>query len=180
MNEQDRLRFAANYRWFNDFLRDLHHLFENISDKIPNRKRDWYYQKSNYLPEIPSYYMMGLTCDRVALQCFAVLNADLIAKQTAFKSEPSIILVQHSQPDKALYIEDYGLRVLKNKDITALAYPEDVVGGQILRPGGQNTSYFAFQVLLDVFSVQQDIPTMIDQHIVAVLQRLPEFPPESL
>jgi len=182
MNTQDMERFLSNIQWFNDFFDGVRHLFETITKILVSKslaisRVGWYYEKSNHVPKIPPYYEMELKGNNFALQLFAVFDPQLLTNnQQAFNSEPSIVIVKHSREDRPGWVADYGLRVIKKDRITQEVFGENVIMGKMVGGDANGTQYFAFQVPFEVFGAGQDINLAIEQHIVSVLQALPEFP----
>jgi len=181
MNTSDKERFRANYLWFNRFFDDLQQLLETISKSLVNAfswetdSKYWYYEKLRYKPAIPPYYMTALDGGTFAVQIYTVLDTTILEDQPAFENELSLVIVKHSRSDRVLYLNDYGLRIIQNKQITQTWLNKKVITGKILAGEGQGTQYCAFQVPLEVFSVGSDTDGMIQTEIVDVLRDLPDW-----
>jgi hypothetical protein len=180
MDASDKERFQANYIWFNQFFKDLQQLLEAISKALINQfgwetnSKNWYYEKSNYQPSIPGYYMTALGGSRIAVQLYAVLDTMLLQDHPTFKNEPSLIVIVHSRPDRVLWTDYYGLRVIENKQVTQVQHNEKVITGEILTGDGKGTQYFSFQVTLDAFRIGNEINKVIQEEIVDILRGLPD------
>jgi hypothetical protein len=181
MDASDKERFQANYIWFNQFFKDLQQLLEAISKALVNEfgwktnSKNWYYEKSNYQPSIPRYYLTALGGSKVAVQIYAILDTTLLQDQPVFKNEPSLFVIVHSRPDRVLYPNDYGLRVIGNNQVLQVRHSDKVITGEILAGEGKGTQYFSFQVSLDAFRIGNEINKVIQEEIVNVLRELPEW-----
>lgn len=180
MDDSSNERFRANYLWFNKFFSDLKQLLEMISGSLgktlslkPN-STPWYYEKSNYQPGIPPYYLTSLRGENCIVQIYAVVDSTIIDAQPAFKNELSLIIVKHSRPEKD-GVRDYGLRIFKGDQITQTFLDDKVITGQFLAGVGQGASYYAFQVPLDLFAAGADIDAVIQKEIVEVMSQLPDW-----
>ena len=181
MDAKEKEIFQKNFVWFNHFFDDLGQLLEEISNnlagklKLATSNKNWYYPKSNYQPTIPSYYVTALSNKEFVVQVYAILDTDLIKDQTAFNPEPSLIIVKHSRVDRVLYLEEYGLLVIRNKQITKAQINEKVISGEILAGDGKGTKFFAFQVSLDHFTAGKNINAAINTEIIDILRELPDW-----
>lgn len=172
MKGQDKYRFTTNLAWFNRFFEDLKELLDKISGALeiafPVRNVGIYYPKFKHQPSIPPYYLAGMGGDKFAVQVFAVIDPDIMVDQPAFANEPSLVVVKHSQGDKGLWPEDFGLRVLTNDRIQQTQATEKIIQGVI--KGDSDTVFTAFQVPLDHFMEGKDINAAIEKEIVDVLK----------
>jgi hypothetical protein len=174
-------KFRANYDWFNQFFSDLRQLLEAISNILVSESglktssKSWYYEKPNYQPTLPAYYVTALSSKTSVVQIYAVLNTNLFNGQPAFKKEPSLVIVKHSRTDRVLYTNDYGLMIIGKKQISQTQMNEKVIGGEIRGGEGKGTQYFAFQVLFDSFLAGKDINSAIQTEIVDVLKELTDW-----
>jgi hypothetical protein len=181
MDPTDQERFQANYLWFNQFFDDLHQLLDTIAKALvkefawEHESSAWYYGKALYKPSLPPYYVTALRSSNCALQVYAVLDPTLMEHQTAFKNEPSLVIVKHSRSDRVLWLENYGLRVIWNSQISQTWFNKKVITGEILVGEGQGTRYYAFQVPLVVFAPGTDTKAQIRKEIVEVLGELPDW-----
>jgi hypothetical protein len=177
MNDQDKQRFLENITWFNNFFEDLKLLFDKIGNSLsvefsmgdPN----YYYYKSTSTPSIPAYYVMAQGSDSFTIQNFAIFNPSIIENVEAFNPDPSIILLRHSRGDRVLYIEEFGLRVIRNRNIRQEKINDQVVSGTIL--GGEETQYQAFQLPYETFASGKNLSDVIRSEVVDVLEKLPDL-----
>jgi len=154
MDAADQERFLANYRWFNQFFEDLRLLFEKVGKALSSRydleQPDYYYRKPDKLPRIPQFYVMGVGGQQFAVQMFAVFDPSILENQRLFVPEPSIVFVVHGDGSKALYINDYGMRVIRNDRITAEAAADQAFVGKTRSE--REWRFSAFQLPFDQFS----------------------------
>jgi len=147
-----------------------------VSDfSLDSKNVGWYYSKLNSQPTIPPYYVTAISNKSYVIQIYAVIDITLMQDQPAFTKQPSLVIVKHSRADRGLYLEEYGLRIIKNKGITQIRKNEKVISGEILAGEGKGTQYYAFQVTLDHFAAGNDISTAIQTEIVNVLRELPDW-----
>ena len=181
MDANEKELFRKNFIWFNQFFSDLKQLLDAISNslvsefKLGIRNNHWYYPKLQYQPTLPSYYFIALGNEAFVAQIYAILDSELLKKQAAFKNEPCIIVVKHSRTDKVLWSDEYGLRIISNKQISQNQVNERVIAGEILTGESKGTKYFAFQVTLDHFAAGKDINATIQSEIIDVLRELPDW-----
>ena len=181
MDASDKEKFQDNYIWFNQFFKDLQQLLEAISKALVNEfgwemnSKNWYYEKSNYQPTIPRYYMTALGSSKIAIQLYAILDTMLVQDHPAYENEPSLIVVVLSRPDRVLWPNDYGLNVISNDQVTQVRYNEKVIAGEIRGGEGKGTQYASFQVKLDAFIIGNEINKVIQKEIVDVLHDLPDW-----
>ncbi len=86
-----------------------------------------------------------------------------------------MIIVKHSRIDKILWTDDYGLRIIRNKQISMTQINEKIISGEILAGEGKGTKYYAFQVTLDHFAAGKDINAAIRTEIIDVLRATPDW-----
>ena len=181
MNANDKEHFRQNVDWFNRFFEDLQLLFEKIAKSLGANGEltdpSYYYPKFNVRPSIPRLYVMGVSGVAYTLQFFAILDLSVLENNPDFEAEPSLIVVKHSQPGRALWISDFGLRVIQNTRIERVKGDDNIISGVIL--GDPRTLFHAFQVPLERFAEGQDAERAIQETIVEVLRRLPAFATES-
>ena len=175
MDQEDKQRFLDNVQWFNDFFDDLHHLLTAISEALiresmATKRSLWYYQKSRHIPKIPKYYLLAMSAQDSAIQVFAVLDPDILKRQPAFINEPSMILIKHSRSDKVGYINDFGLRIIRNSAVAQEVLSEGIISGEISGGSGVGTKFLAFQVPFDEFSENKDPARVIENRIVKVFK----------
>ena len=174
MDANDLNRYTANYYWFNRFLQDVKQLLdkvaENLSPDYSQIGTTFYYPKFNYYPSIPPYLLMAMGNDKAALQIFAVLNPEEIGNKECFLPEPSLFIIKHSDKDKGLYPDEYGLKVI-NSSMEFVEIEKGVIAGSI--PGKDRTSFQAFQIPLDLFTADKKTEDIIQERIVKVINRLP-------
>ena len=181
MDTDDKEKFRKNYIWFNQFFGDLRQLMTAISKRLASEfglaksDKSWYYEKPDYQPRIPPYYLTALGGTASVVQIFAVLDETLLEEQRAFKHEPSLIVVKHSRTNRVLYSADYGLRIIGNKGITQAQTNEKVIAGDFRAGDGKGAKYFAFQATLDHFAAGNDIDAAIRTEIIDVLRDLPDW-----
>lgn len=176
MKPEDKQKFTENITWFNQFFENVRQLFERIAQglkdeyDLPNKVL--YYSKTNSKPTIPKYHMIGLGGPDFAIQILAVFDYSLLSNQNVFKVEPSFIIVKHSQGNSYSYVDDFGLKIVKNEEIEQLGWENNKLSGKILK----NQTYFhAFQILFDDFAKGQDIDDVIQTQIIEQLQQLPDW-----
>ena len=183
MNTSDQEKFQKNYIWFNQFFGDLKQLMDKISSnlisnfKLGKKNVSFYYPKLNAQPTIPPYIVTALGNKAFVVQVFAVMEITLFPEQNFFKRELSLIIVKHSRIDKVLWPEDYGIRIIKNKQVSLNQLTERVISGEILTGDSRDTKYFAFQVSLDHFGMGKDINAAIQSEIIDVMRELPDWTP---
>ena len=178
MKSEDKNRYYENYKWFNQFFGDLRQLFISIHKMLANElsykigSRGWYYEKSNHQPSIPQYWVTGISESGFALQTFVVLDPSILEATPLFENELSLVFVKHAQSDKPLYITEFGLRVLKNSQITHMVEHKKYVSGEILQ-GDHSTPFHAFQVPLSAFTEGNNIQQTINDEVISVLREMP-------
>jgi hypothetical protein len=179
MNDSDKKRFLTNVKWFNEFFEDLKSLFEVLGKSLSNEfsvnTTLFYYPKLNFQPTIPPYYMMGMSGEDFAVQVFAVLDPSDLENHPTLKAEPSLVIVKHSRGDRSAYVRDYGLKVIRGKDIEIDQTTEDgikVFSGIIV---ANQTKFGAFQLELSKFGAGQDIDKTIREEVSQALNRLPSW-----
>ncbi len=156
MNAAEQETFLSNVDWFNSFFKDLHSLFTKVAQGLKEpfglNTCDFYYGKSNALPEIPSFYAMGLGGPEFALQVFAVFDPAILDHEgNPLRREPSLVFVAHSEGSKAMYFAHYGLSILKNKrtDLVKSAGQDACTGS--LRASGKDIPFSFFQIQFSDF-----------------------------
>ncbi len=178
MDAQEQARFTANWTWFNDFFSGLKQLFDKTARLLRSEfglsaPKFYHYPQPRTQPGLPQYYIMGLGGERFAVQVFAVLDLTLLENQVEFVAEPSLVIVKHSRGDKALYLQDYGLRVIRGDGLADFRNEDGWVSGLIL---ASKTRFQAFQVPFDAFAAGKDVEAAIRESVVEVLKRMPELP----
>jgi len=176
MNDEDKARFEANVKWFNQFFDDVKRLFESIVESLPVdflpndfalSSSHFYYPRRNYGPSIPPYYVLMLGGKHHALQVMAVFDQTLISDQGPFVCEPSIVVVLHSLPRKYGWIRDYAENVIRNRRIEITENVDGKIEGQLhVKAPAQ---FFAFQVAFERFSADEDAQDAIREHILEPL-----------
>jgi hypothetical protein len=173
MNDQDKSRFVTNINWFNQFFGGIKQLFESVVEIMPNgflaedfalTSGSFHFPSQKFAPSIPPYYVLMLKGKQFALQVLAIFDAELFAKQGRFAIEPSIIVVLHSQADRYNYVEDYALRLIKNRGIEIAQQIDGKFWGKI--KARLPADFFAFQVSFDKFSVDQNSRDAVREYIV--------------
>ena len=173
MNKKDELRFLKNINWFHQFFDGLKQLFQMTVETIPTEyfpddfllsNRNFYYPRQNSVPTMPDYYVLMVNMKHYALQILAVFNPDLFPRQSIFAAEPSIVVVMHSRVNRFAYVNDYALSVIKNHGVTINSAENGKLAGMINNKISAN--FFAFQVPLDKFSIEQDTQHVIQEYIV--------------
>jgi len=178
MPQDDQFRYYENYLWFNQFFGDLRQLLTSIHSALKNElsykilNRGWYYEKSNHQPSLPPYWMTGISETGFALQSFVVLDPSILEAQPAFDNELSLVFVKHAQKDKPLWINEYGLKVLRNDQITQRYDDERYISGELLN-GEEKIPYHAFQVPLHIFTTGGDAQRAIQDEVIFVLREMP-------
>jgi hypothetical protein len=181
MLPEDQIRFLENFHWFNLFFRDVRQLIDEIHNTLKSElgfrilNRGWYYGKSNHMPSLPPYWLRASSEVGFALQIFLVLDTSMLEAHPFFTNDLSLIFVKHDRSDRLLYPDDYGLRVIKNKDITHNIFEHKHISGEIIRSQGVSNKYQAFQVPLSAFTVGKDIHQVIMDEIVSVFKELPSW-----
>ena len=176
MDTNDLETYKANLVWFNRFFQDIKQLLDKIADLLsPEFSQvgtSFYYPKFNYSPSIPPYLLMALAGKNATLQIFALLNPEIIGNMEYFLPEPSLFIIKHSDKDKGLYPDDYGLKVIHYPEV----FPE-IENGVIfgLVPGKDEVHFQAFQVPLGLFTIDQKAEDIIQKRIVNILEGLPDF-----
>ena len=179
MKAKDVQRLAENYAWFNQFFSDLQSLMEKIAEATSEiydySAKDFYYPKSNGLPYIPVYYMMGLggKGKAYALQIFAVIDPEIITVRKGFVGEPSFIVVKHSRPERYLYLSNYGERVIWNEKIEVTSSKQGVTSGIFSEGASKGDRFQAFQVTFDSYIGTSNTKHAIQHEFVNVLKKLP-------
>lgn len=175
MKQEDFERFEANREWFNQFFSDLQQLFGRIAqmqtDAFGVRSAGYYYPKQNFVPGIPSYYLMAQGGESYSIQVFAVFDPKELNKQLEFQTEASLVIVRHSQGTQPLWPDDFGLPVIRNDNVTVERLANGAITGRIFG----KTQYQAFQVAFSKFAVGTDINQAIETEIIQVLKSLPPF-----
>lgn len=174
------IRYKTNYTWFNRFLNDVKQLLDKIAESLSPEyslaTTSFYYPKSNYVPSIPPYLLMGMGGRRSALQIYAIFDLEIIRDDDIFVTEPSLILVRHSREDKILWADDYGLKVIKSKTNAIIDEENGVISGQI--SGKAEANFHAFQVPFSYFTGDQSTEKLVQTKIVDVLLNLPDWKEE--
>ena len=176
MDTNDLDTYKANLVWFNRFFQDIKQLLDKIADQLsPGFSQvgtSYYYPKFNYSPSIPPYLLMALGGENTALQIYALLDIEIIGNKEYFLPEPSLVIIKHSDKDKGLYPDDYGLKVI-NSSMDFLEIEGGAISGSI--PGKDGVSFQAFQVPLGLFTSDQRAQDIIQERIVNVIHRLPDL-----
>ena len=178
MNRQDmseeKALLVGNRLWFNGFFQDLYSLLEQMYRKVEKKDgatwRGYYYEKSNSIPAIPGYLLMGLSNDKETLQIYVVLQPDIL-KREFFKKEVSFVVIRLSQPGLALSVSECGWRVLSQDNRVTIPQTTPHISGQL--PNG--VYFHAFQMALDPFISAMDAEAVIDGELIQKLAQLPDF-----
>lgn len=176
MNAQDQKTFYANVEWFNDFFTDLHNLFKKVAKHLeqPFGLTDvgFYYEKSNFTPGIPPYYVMALGNKKdLAVQVFAVLDPEVLDRQGRLLfAEPSFVFVAHAEGSKGMYFDDYGLSVMGGRQIRVDEPAERGAFTGSLRVSGKDIPFSAFQILLGKFGEAKTLNSVLDALVVPRLR----------
>ncbi len=176
MDNTDLERLSANQDWFEKFYGDLEYLFQKmakaLSAEFPLPKKGFYYPKFKHRPSMPPYYVLGLGGGDFSVQVYAVLNSALFEDQDGFDKKVSFIVVKHSRGDQYLFLDDYGLQIIRSrqKDQKKVG---DIIAGEISGGAGKGTKFRAFQAPLDPFVGASNVNQAIQTHIVDKLRSLP-------
>ena len=186
MKEQDRARFKANIRWFNEFFEGIRNIYEMVVSQLPSESfptsstltsEIYYFPRQKVAPSIPPYYALLLEGSRSALQILTIIDSVLIARNGFFIQEPSIIVVLHSQANKAGWADEFALNVIQNHKVIVNQKEDGVIWGQIKSRYPAN--FFAFQVALDIFSETENPQAAVRHYIVnPILENLTKGFPE--
>lgn len=172
MNNQDQSRLIANIKWLNDFFNGIMQLYEIVIKALPQdflaenntlTSRNFYFPSQKYAPTIPPYYVLMLGGQQVALQVLTILDPELFGNPDLFTKQPSIVVVLHSQTSRYGYIDDYALRLLKNRGIAVTQKADGKFWGTI--NAKLPADFFAFQVSFDKFSTNQNPNDAVREHI---------------
>ncbi len=174
MRDQDRARIRANIQWFNQFFEGIRNIYDILADGLPEElfpavaalsSDCFHFPRLKVVPSIPPYYAFLLAGPKHGLQVLTIVDAHLIARDGPFASEPSIIPVLHSNPDKNSRVDDLGLKVIKNHALEFVHKKDNMVSGHIQAP--HPADFFAFQVSLDHFSDIQDTEQAVQRYLLA-------------
>jgi hypothetical protein len=177
MDVDDKQKFIANTRWFNQFFDGLRQLLKKIAKSLTTEfpvltKELYYYTKPTDIPSIPDYCVLGLGGEDYAIQIYVIFNPSWLDNQHIFKPDPSFIIVKHSQGAKFPFFDDFGIRAIKNKGIDTKKYENGILSGKIVK----NETYFhAFQIFLDIFTQGQNIENAIRTQIIEKIKMLPDW-----
>jgi hypothetical protein len=153
MKQQDRELFTSDFIWFNSFFENLKLIFEKLGklmiDEYSTSDPGYYYPKFNTLPSLPRYYLMASSGLGFAIQVFAILDPQLIKESSSLLKEPCIAIVAHNREDRSGWPDEYGLKVLSNKDVTFESPDKGCLLGRF--DAEDDVRFFAFQVPLSKF-----------------------------
>jgi len=176
MDTEDKQRFIANILWFNQFFDGLNQLLEKIAQSLfiefPLSDKWPYYTKSNSMPSIPPYHVIGLGGEEYAIQVFTVFDSSFLNNSNVFSAEPSFIIVKHSEGSMYAYFEDFGISIIRNQGIKQIRYENNILSGMILK---NDTSFHAFQIFWDQFIKGQNIDDTIRTQIIDQISQLPSW-----
>jgi len=173
VKEQDRARFRANIKWFNQFFDGVRTLYEMIVNQLPSEyfpsastitSDNYYFPRQKVVPSIPPYYALVVEGLKHSLQILTIVDASLIARNGFFSHEPSIISVVHTQANKNSWLDEFALNVVRNQKVEVLHKADDIIWGRI--NSKYPADFFAFQVALDKFSESSDPLEAVSQNIV--------------
>lgn len=173
--------YFNNVHWFNDFFdgifQILNLLKEDLSSEynLTNNDSFIYYPKANARPGIPSYNALFLKL-KYSIQIFAILNNDLLPKNSYFKNEPSFIFIIHKVNE--YWGADWrGLPAIKNENVEYIDNFENIYHGKFkdkkpLPP--EQEDFYCFQVLLDSFKNKNSIKEIIYNEIIPKINTIIE------
>lgn len=168
MDQEDQDRFLQNVEWFNRFFEDVQQVFEKTARLLANRRElqapSYYYGKSNNVPSIPPFYMMGVGGDGFAVQMFAIVDRSLLEGEAAFTPVPSLVMIVHSREDRVLWPSQVGLRIIENDRISIAGDEDGVLRGEI--QDDPPNRFVAFQVLFDRLTDTNEVSSVIEEVII--------------
>jgi hypothetical protein len=173
MKDRDKLRFRASITWFNQFFDGLRQIYQHVAELLPAEffpehyslnLENYYYPGFKAAPSIPPYYAVMLEGKKCALQVVSVIDATLFAQNGIFFIEPSMVIVVVSQSDKYARIDEFGLQVIRNQNISQEKKEGNTVWGKIT--SNFPTNFFAFQVQYDRFTDDKKPEIAIGRYII--------------
>jgi len=175
MKDQDRERFRANIHWFNQFFDGVRDIYEMVGDQLPVEyfpaatisSENFYFPRQKNVPSIPPFYAFLFEGFKHGLQIITVIDANLIARNSGFIREPSIIIVVHTQPDKNSWLDEFAMDVVRHNKVEILEKDRGIIWGCF--KGKYMAQYFSFQVGLDKFSGVENPQQAVRQYIMAPL-----------
>ena len=162
--------YFNNVKWFNEFFDGISQIFNSLIDdlsseyNLENKDSFIYYPKANARPGIPSYVSLGIKL-KYTLQIFAILNDDLLSKNTNFKNEPSFFFVIHKL-DEFWY---RSMLTLRNENVEYIDNFDDIHHGKFRdkKPlPAEQEDFYCFQLLLDSFEDKDSIKKTIHNDII--------------
>lgn len=174
MDDETQSRFLANVKWFDQFFSGIRQLYGIVVETLPTeffpenfalKSTNFYFPRQNWAPTMPPYYVLMVEGRQFALQVLAVFDPDVFGTPGLFVAEPSLVVVLHSQENRAGYINDYALRVIGNRgiEISPKADDSNQYRGKInVRPPA---NFFSFQVPFDKFSADQNSHDAVRKYI---------------
>lgn len=173
MNDQDQEKLVANITWFNQFFGGIRQLYEIVVEMLSSteffpddfalKNTNFYFPRQNWVPTIPSHYVLMVGGRRFALQLVAVFDIGLFGKPGLFDAEPSLVAVLHSQPSRYAYATDYALSVIGNRRIEIVDQTSGKFRGKITAK--PPADFFSFQVPFDKFSPDKDPHDTVRQYL---------------
>ena len=176
MKEKDRKRFQSSSQWFNQFFDGLSQIYHLVESQIPAEllsegfsigAENFYFPSLKTTPAIPPYYALLLPGRQAAIQLLSIIDPELISHGRMFSSEPSMVVLAHSMPEKYAWVDEFALKVLKVQEVEQVHKDGDVVWGKLA--GRYPSGFFAFQVQYDCFSEVPNPPAAVDRWIVSPL-----------
>ena len=184
MLPEDKIRFQENFQWFNQYFQDIRQLVKDIYETLVRElgynagNKGWYYPKSNYIPSLPPYWVIASGEKGFTLQIYLIQDTSLLSTHPLFTDDISLIFVKHDRSDKVLWIEEFGMRVIKNSGIKYNIINNKYISGEIVS-NTPSTKYQAFQVPISAFTEGKDIHQVILDEVVSVLKELPNWEGEK-
>ncbi len=182
MDPDDLARFRANYEWFTAFFDGLRQFFSLVIQALPEgflpsdfaeRWGNYYFPRQNFAPTMPDHYALMLRGRQAALQVIAVLDSRHFAGLSRFTPEPSIVAVLHGDPERACWIQDYGLRVVSGSGVHFDPEPPAGSLSGTIRTTPP-TRFVARQITFDRLASPEAVRQAIEQDVVGlVTQGLP-------
>ena len=165
--------YFNNANWFNDFFDGIYQILNSLKEdlsseyNLENKDSFIYYPKANARPGIPSYNVLLLKL-KYSLQIFAILNNDLLSKNSYFKNEPSFFFVIHKFNDN--WGADWrGLPALRNENVEYIDNFDDIYHGKFKDKQplpAEKKDFYCFQLLLDSFEDKNSLKEIIHNDII--------------